>query len=194
MRRTKLGDVGNDYISVHVQPAGPALRVADIVRSLERILDHPLFRSSPQLSAFLDYVVKEEIAGRGSLIKAYSVAVDALGRPESFDAARDPSIRVMANRLRKALETYYQRDAAAGPVRIVVVKGSYRPTLVPMRPAEAAPRLARPQPSARRDRRRERLYFRTVVALSIMVVLMAVYIAFDLFDHPVTAAVTSLVR
>ncbi len=95
--------------------------------SLDNILKHPAFRSSPQLSAFLYYVVNEEIAGRGEAIKAYTVAVDALGRPDSFDPSSDPVIRVVANRLRKALDRVYQDENDAIPIRIRLVQGSYRP-------------------------------------------------------------------
>jgi len=64
------------------------------------------------------------------------VAVDALGRPESFDPSADPVIRVVANRLRKALDSFYEERSATVPVHIMLVRGSYRPSF------QAGPRPA----------------------------------------------------
>ena len=64
------------------------------------------------------------------------MAVDALGRPESFDPSADPVIRVVANRLRKALDSFYEERSATVPVHIMLVRGSYRPSF------QAAPRPA----------------------------------------------------
>lgn len=77
--------------------------------ALQAVLDDERFSSAPQMSAFLRYVVERTLAGEASRIKAYSVAVDALGKPETFDAQGDPSVRVLAVRLRSTMQEYYAR-------------------------------------------------------------------------------------
>lgn len=96
-----------------------------IRESLTRILENARFASSPQMSAFLRYVVEEAVAGNADRIKAYSVAVDALGKPEKFDAQKDPCVRVLAMRLRECLADYYLEHEE--PVVITIPRGSYKP-------------------------------------------------------------------
>lgn len=79
----------------------------------------------------LSYVVSEELAGRGANVKAYSIAVDALGKPDDFDAQTDSSVRVGFGRLRKSLKLYYSDEGEDDPVRIEFSKGSYRPRFEP---------------------------------------------------------------
>src|SRR5262249_45355136 len=84
-------------------------------------------RSSPQLIAFLRFVVEASLRGESHLIKAYTIAVQALGRDAGFDATTDPIVRVEAGRLRRALERYYAGPGAADSVRIHIPRGRYVP-------------------------------------------------------------------
>lgn len=97
-----------------------------IIRSLEKILADEKFAGSPQMSAFLRYVVTETLQGNADRIKAYTVAVDALGKRESFDPQNDPSVRVLANRLRSSLDQYYKRTDNHEKI-IEIRAGSYIP-------------------------------------------------------------------
>lgn len=92
---------------------------------LTRILESERFASSPKMSAFLRYVVEEAVAGNAHRINAYSVAVDALDKPDSFDAHKDPCVRVLAMRLRESLADYYRANEEA--VVITIPRGSYKP-------------------------------------------------------------------
>lgn len=98
------------------------------------------FRSSQRLSAMLAYVVAETLAGRGDLLRERTIAVEALGRPSTFDPRFDPMVRVMASRLRKALDRYYAGDGADDPVCIEMPKGGYA---VRARPATQPPTVVR---------------------------------------------------
>ena len=100
----------------------------DAVRgALNAILSSATFAGSPQLSAFLTYVVEKTLDGRGGALKAYSIATEAVGRPSSFDPATDATVRVLAGRVRSALELYYSRQGAGLGVVIVLRPGSYMP-------------------------------------------------------------------
>ena len=65
----------------------------EIDAQLALLFEHRLFKTSPALQRFLEYVVAEEYAGRGPEIKAYSIAISALERPDSFDPQSDPIVR-----------------------------------------------------------------------------------------------------
>lgn len=100
---------------------------SEIHLALDRILASPGFDKSEQLKSFLRFVVEETIAGRGQQIKAYTIAVDALGRDVSFDPQLDPIVRVEAGRLRRALENYYAREGRYAPMIIELPIGHYLP-------------------------------------------------------------------
>ena len=82
----------------------PAEIAPEVVRKhLRLVLAHGEFADSPQLAAFLTYVVERKLEGAEDRIKAYAIATEALGRPPSFDPQNDPIVRVQAKRLRQAL-------------------------------------------------------------------------------------------
>ena len=95
--------------------------------ALEAVLATEKFEAAPQMSAFLRYVVAQAADGNQSRIKAFTVAVDALGKPDSFDPQNDPVVRVLAGRLRAAL-TAYNEDNPNAPVIITMTPGSYVPS------------------------------------------------------------------
>lgn len=101
----------------------------DQVRAaLDSIVSSDVLRSSPQLVAFLRFIVEEVLSGKGDRIKSYTIGVEVLRRPEDFDPQIDPIVRVEATRLRRALERYYTGPGIADDVTIVLQRGSYIPT------------------------------------------------------------------
>lgn len=111
------------------QPDDPDMRAAPpwtaIHAAVDRVTASAAFSKSPQLAKFLRFVVDETLAGRGEQLKAYTIAVDALGRDASFDPQGDPIVRVEAGRLRRALETYYAGEGSDDPIVIELPRGSY---------------------------------------------------------------------
>jgi hypothetical protein len=99
----------------------------EIRAALDRIAVSEAFRSSPQLVAFLRYVVEATLRGRQDRIKGYTIAVEAFGRGDDFDPQDDPIVRVEAMRLRRALQRYYADGGRDDSVRIVLPLGSYVP-------------------------------------------------------------------
>lgn len=108
---------------------GADIPTPDEVRAeLDRIVTSEGFRSSPQLAAFLSFVVEAVLEGRGDRIKGYTIGVEALKRGAGFDPQTDPIVRVEATRLRRAMERHYAGAGAAAPVRITLARGSYAPS------------------------------------------------------------------
>jgi adenylate cyclase len=98
-----------------------------IRQELERILASPAFQRSAGLRTFLRFIVEETLAGRSEEIKGYTVGTQVLGRKADFDANKDPIVRILAGRLRRALEKYYWVQGGQETVRIEVPKGTYVP-------------------------------------------------------------------
>jgi hypothetical protein len=94
---------------------------------LELVLSSATFQRSPKLRAFLRYVTEAVLDGSCERIKAYTIAVDALGRSPNFDPDADAIVRVDAVRLRGALKRYYEGEGARDPVVISFSPGSYVP-------------------------------------------------------------------
>jgi len=109
--------------------------VRRVHRALNAVLSSNSFKKSPKMSAFLSYVVQEKIAGYSDRIKAYSVGVDALGKPPTFDPQSDPSVRVLANRLRSAMKRYYT-SYPEQELFIELYRGSYVPHFIDHRGVE----------------------------------------------------------
>jgi tetratricopeptide (TPR) repeat protein len=122
---------------------------ADALRcALARVVASETFRNAPRLVSFLSYVVEKTIAGEGAALKGYTIATQALGRGEDFDPQADPIVRVEAGRLRRALQTYYEGEGAADPLRIVVPVGSYVPILATAPSCAGGDAPAGPEPQA----------------------------------------------
>src|SRR5262245_49048248 len=111
-------------------PAMPqVLPAAEVRAELSRILASSEFVGSRQLTNFLNYVVEEALAGREDQLKERTLAHGALGRDATFDPRRDCIVRVVAGKLRRALERYFALYGACDPLYIDVPKGSYCPVI-----------------------------------------------------------------
>lgn len=95
---------------------------------LERIVVSADFKATNRNRRFLEFVVRETLAGRSELIKAYTIATCVFGRSADFDPQVDTIVRIEAGRLRRALERYYLTAGRDDPVVISIPKGSYVPT------------------------------------------------------------------
>ncbi|MEI8147166.1 MAG: hypothetical protein WCH83_17070 [Alphaproteobacteria bacterium] len=103
---------------------------AEVRDHLARILASPSFPAGSQTAKVLTFVVERTLAGDSASLKAYTIAVEALGRPADFDAESDSSVRVTMKRVRSSLEIYYGGIGRDEPLRIVLSPGSYRPAFV----------------------------------------------------------------
>ncbi len=100
-----------------------------IINALDAILQYPKFQISPKSSSFLEYVVHQTLDGNAERIKAYTIAVDALGKPPDYDPSNNPSVRVLALRVRRTLDEYYDKYQHQ-QLTIKLEAGSYVPQFV----------------------------------------------------------------
>src|ERR1700740_1731440 len=82
------------------------------------------------LVRLLTFVCDKYFEGAIDEIKKYSIAVNALGRPDSFDPQVDTIVRVTAHALRKRLEDYYRSAGAEHAVHICLPPGHYVPKFI----------------------------------------------------------------
>ena len=100
-----------------------------IREQLDRLLRSRLFQRSRRRRRFLEYIVRETLAGRSHGLTGYSLALEVFGRPDTFDPVVDPVVRVEAARLRDKLREYYSGDGQRDPIRIELPKGTYAPQI-----------------------------------------------------------------
>ncbi len=99
----------------------------DIRAAVDRMVTSDVFIRSPQLGAFVRFVVEAVLHGKADRIKAYTIGVEVLRRDIKFDPQLDPIVRVEATRLRRAIERYYAGPGATDRVIIDLPRGSYVP-------------------------------------------------------------------
>jgi hypothetical protein len=97
---------------------------------VDGILSSGVFGRTNNLVRLLTFVCDKYFEGAIDEIKEYSIAVHALGRPDSFDPQMDTIVRVTAHALRKRLEDYYRRAGAEHAVRICLPSGHYVPKFI----------------------------------------------------------------
>ncbi|MGV3478364.1 MAG: tetratricopeptide repeat protein [Sphingobium sp.] len=97
-----------------------------IMAELDAIFRTPEFERAPVMRQLLGFLVRTTLAGGGDDLKAYTVAVEGLGRDPDFDSQSDSYPRVQVGRLRKMLDAYYANGAPEDGVRFHVKQGSYR--------------------------------------------------------------------
>ena len=122
---------------------------------MERIFDSEEFSRSPVMRRLLRFLVNQTLAGNGEHLKAYSVAVDGLGRDPDFDSQTDSYPRVQVGRLRRMLDAYYARAGFSYGYRLLIPNGAYRVHLLDVpswpegrqRPVEKPARQAKEGPS-----------------------------------------------
>jgi len=107
---------------------GDAVTPDEIRAALQRMTGSDVFSRSPQLGAFLRFVVEAVLHGKADRIKAYTIGIEVLRRDPKFDPQLDPIVRVEATRLRRAIERYYAGPGATDPVIVDLPRGSYVPT------------------------------------------------------------------
>lgn len=99
-----------------------------IEQSIKQIAASGVLGASERRVALLRYLIEKELAGEGATVKAFSIAVDVLGRDANFDPGSDSIVRSEVGRLRDALRLFNAEHAQPDGIRIEIPKGTYRPS------------------------------------------------------------------
>ncbi|MGV1862579.1 tetratricopeptide repeat protein [Rhizobium rhizogenes] len=90
----------------------------------ERLLLDSRFHATERSRLILSYLAERHFSGHEDAVKAYTIAIDVLGRPSNFDASTDPIVRIEISRLRSFLDQYYEAYKGSG-VAIDIPTGRY---------------------------------------------------------------------
>ncbi len=112
---------------------------------VERILQSKIFRTSEVLRNLLAYLAEKAISGTADSLKEYTIGLDALGKPASFDPRQESVVRMHTARLRQKLSEYYRTEGVDDPIIVDLPKGGFKLTFEP-RPQVAPPAPVTPPP------------------------------------------------
>jgi hypothetical protein len=89
------------------------------------VVDSHAFEKTPTLRLLLQYLWQH----RAEALSEYAIATEALGRPASFDARTDATVRVQISRLRQRLEKFYEAEGQNCERRITIPVGTHQLTV-----------------------------------------------------------------
>src|SRR5262249_41251466 len=93
---------------------------------IERILESETFHSSVVLRRLLKFLADKAFSGQADQLNEYSIGVDALGKPSSYDPRQDAIVRLHVGRIRQKLGEYYRNEGKDNPVVIELPKGRFK--------------------------------------------------------------------
>lgn len=97
-----------------------------IEAQLARILNSGTLSTSDRSKAFLAFVVRQSLLGKGAELKELVIGTELFGQ-SGFDPKRSSSVRSAANRLRAKLAAYYAGEGCDDGVVIMLPEGAYVP-------------------------------------------------------------------
>jgi len=123
--------------------SAPEASLADDPRWLlvQRIVASPGFVNSQRLAAFLVYVSRQTLMGKGDALNERLIGEMVFERSPDYDPRDDNIVRSHASRLRARLEEYFEREGTSEQIKVSIPRGSYAPVFEE-RPS--APGLAEP--------------------------------------------------
>jgi hypothetical protein len=142
---------------------------------VERILQSKVFRNSEVLRHLFGYLAEKSLDGTADSLKEYTIGLDALGKPATFDPRQESVVRMHTARLRQKLAEYYRTEGVDDPIVVDMPKGGFRVTFEPRRQVAVsapAPVTVEIQEPGRGWRRRE------IVLVSALVVAIGCAIFF----------------
>jgi hypothetical protein len=145
---------------------GTPVRDEAAASQIERILESNTFRNSDALRRLLRFLAEKMFSGEADQLKEYSVGIDALGKPATYDPRHDSTVRIQVGRLRQKLAEYYRTEGKDDRWIVDLPKGRFkltceenvtaavRSTEVAFTATPAAPAVPLPEvaPKARRPR------------------------------------------
>ena len=98
------------------------------LQQIDHILRSDELSGSEILRRLLRFLAEKTISGEADELKEYSVAIDGLGQPASYDPKHTSAVRTQAGRLRQKLMDYYRAEGAQDAIVVAIPKGHFRLT------------------------------------------------------------------
>lgn len=106
--------------------ASSGLTDEKILAQMDRIVQSEAFRNSRVLQRLLRFLADKYISGEAQQLKEYTVAVEALGRPSTYDPRHESAVRIQVGRLRQKLAEYYRTEGSGEEIIIDLPKGRFQ--------------------------------------------------------------------
>ncbi len=94
--------------------------------AVDRVIQSSAFRQSQTLRRLLRYLADKALEGTADQLKEYTIGVDALGKPSSYDPRQDSAVRIHVGRLRQRLNEYYRTEGSDDAVVLDLPKGHFK--------------------------------------------------------------------
>jgi Arc/MetJ-type ribon-helix-helix transcriptional regulator len=95
---------------------------------IDRIVHSEQFHSSEVLRRLLTFLTEKALSGEADNLKEYVIAIDGLGKADSYDPQHNSSVRIQMGRLRQRLAEYYRSEGKNDPIVVDLPKGRFRLT------------------------------------------------------------------
>jgi hypothetical protein len=99
-----------------------------VLAQVDCILRSETLRSSVVLQHLLRFLADKTLSGEADGLKEYTVAIDALRKPATYDPKHESIVRIQVRRLRQKLEEYYRGEGKDDPVIVDLPKGRFKLT------------------------------------------------------------------
>src|SRR5215469_6774135 len=98
----------------------------ELLAEVERILRSEVFRNAEGLRRLLRFLAEKTAAGEADQLKEYTIGVDGLGKPATYDTHHDAAVRIQVGRLRQKLAEYYHTQGKPHPLSTELPKGRFK--------------------------------------------------------------------
>lgn len=102
-----------------------------MLAQVEQILHSQTLLGSVVLKHLLRFLAEKSACGEADQLKEYTIAVDALQKPPSYDPRHDSAVRIQIGRLRQKLAEYHRTEGKDDAFIIDLPKGHFRLTCTP---------------------------------------------------------------
>jgi TolB-like protein len=150
----------------------------ELLAALESVLASNAFAEVFRLKKFLEYSVRETVAGRGDRLKGFVIACEVFDKKDPSDAQTTTVVRVEAGRLRRRLKDYYENEGRNDPVRISMPKGGYSASF------SMAGKSAANGPTPESAAGRKPLHHNPLTWIAALAVLVLLYFSLPLMKGP----------
>ncbi len=97
-----------------------------LLSQVEHILESEALQNSEILKRLLKFLAEKTANGEGDQLKEYTIAVDAMDKPATYDPRHESAVRIQVGRLRQKLAEYYRTEGKDDAVIIDLPKGHFK--------------------------------------------------------------------
>ncbi len=103
----------------------------DMLVQAEHVLRSETLQNCETLRKLLKFLAEKSAVGEADQLKEYTIAVDALAKPSTYDPRHDSAVRIQIGRLRQKLAEYHRTEGKDDPLVIDLPKGHFKLTCKP---------------------------------------------------------------